>query len=76
ESDFPQVVYLQYQKQQLPIFVENGDELMVNFEKGNLNTTATFEGKGAVHNQFLKDFNEKFAAELDIPSMEKNVLTA
>ncbi|MGB0929624.1 MAG: TlpA family protein disulfide reductase [Chitinophagales bacterium] len=76
ESDFPQVVYLQYQEQKLPIFVEEGDELMVDFEKGNLTTTATFEGKGAAHNQFLKDFNEKFAADLDIPSMKKNVLTA
>lgn len=76
ESDFPQVVYLQYQEQKLPIYVEEGDELTVSFEKGNLTTTADFEGKGAAHNQFLKDFNEKFAADFDIPSMEKNVLTA
>ncbi len=76
EADFPQVVYLQYNEQKLPLFVESGDELKVNFEKGNLTTTAAFEGKGAAHNVFLKEFNEKFAADLDIPSMEKNVLTA
>jgi len=76
ESNFPQVVYLQYQEQKLPIFVEDGDELTVNFEKGNLTTTAIFEGTGAAHNQFLKDFNEKFATDFDISSMEKNVLTA
>lgn len=76
EADFPQVVYLQYKEQKLPLFVESGDELKVNFEKGNLTTTASFEGKGAAHNSFLKDFNEKFAADFDIPSMEKNVLAA
>ncbi|MEZ4888048.1 MAG: TlpA disulfide reductase family protein [Chitinophagales bacterium] len=76
ENDFPQVVYLDYNEQKLPLFVEAGDDFQVNFEDGNLVTTAKFEGKGRTHNQFLKEFNDKFAADMDIPSMEKNVLTA
>ena len=76
EGKQAQVVFLKYKEQKLPLYVEIGDELKVSFERGNLTTTATFEGKGKEHNQFLKEFNEKFAADFDIPLMEKNVVTA
>jgi len=75
-SEQAQIVYLQYKEQTLPLYIEAGDELELSFEKGSLVTTAKFSGKGMVHNQFLKEFNGKFAANFDIPSMEKNIATA
>ncbi len=76
EEDVPQVVYLKYKEQTLPLYLESGDALEVNFEQGNLVTTAAFSGTGAEHNQFLAGFQEKFAADFDIPTMEQIVLKA
>src|SRR6188768_443381 len=56
----PSVAQFSYHHQTIPIFVEPGDELQLNVGNDSLYKAISFSGKGAVHNEFLKNFYQTF----------------
>jgi len=51
---------LVYGHEQVPIYLEPGDELNINFTGTNFLKTLFYRGKGANHNNYLKDRVEQF----------------
>ena len=56
----PTLVLFSFGSDEVELYVEPGDEIHLAFSGMDLFNSIKFEGKGALHNTFLKEFNEKF----------------
>ncbi len=73
EISEPQMGELRYGHESVPVFLEPGDQLTVSFTGNNFLKTVFFRGKGANHNNYLKDRVEKFKIyEGDLADRIKN----
>lgn len=73
EISEPQMAELRYGHESVPLFLEPGDQLSVSFTGNNFLKTVFFRGKGANHNNYLKDRIEKFKTyEGNLPDQIKN----
>ena len=73
EISEPQMAELRYGYQSVPVFLEPGGQLSVSFVANNFLKTVYFRGKGANHNNYLKDRVEKFKAyEGNLPNQIRN----
>jgi len=73
EISEPQMGELRYGHESIPVFLEPGDQLSVSFKGNNFLKTVFYRGKGANHNNYLKDRVEKFKTfEGDLQDKIKN----
>ncbi len=73
--DHPQIIFLEYNRQILPIYVRPEDQVFVNFDANDLLLTIQFQGDGNVENRFLINFQKRYELFPDryiaiYPSME------
>lgn len=50
-------------KTNFSLFVEVGDNMVINFTDAKVDSTISFSGKGSVENKFLFSFNKKFESQ-------------
>ncbi|MDO9187218.1 MAG: TlpA disulfide reductase family protein [Bacteroidia bacterium] len=60
QLDRNRLVEFTYQSQLMHLYLEPNDSLNIKFAAGDLPGSIVFSGKGAVNNQFNKNFNEQF----------------
>ncbi len=55
------------------IYLEPEDKIEIKFNADSLSKTLVFSGKGAVNNQFLKKFSERFKNDFTVSIMEESM---
>lgn len=74
--DRARVITLRFGKTELPLYAEPADALQINLKGDSVIRDVKFSGKGAVHNQFLYEFYQKFEDAFDKSFMEEKVKAA
>ncbi|MBI2272140.1 MAG: TlpA family protein disulfide reductase [Bacteroidetes bacterium] len=69
------LVDLNYAGQTTKLYLEQNDKLDIKFKAGSLAESIVFTEKGAANNLFLQKFNEQFANDFSIGSMEEKMKT-
>ncbi len=72
--DHNRIAELSYKNQSIKVYMEPGDEFSINVPSGSLDSTITFEGKGAANNNFLVKFNNQFKKDYDTASLQEHKL--
>ena len=60
EIDKNAIVELRFQKQQIILFITKGDKIELNFDGKDLRKSLIIKGNGAIENNFLEQFYQKF----------------
>ncbi|HYV91836.1 MAG TPA: TlpA disulfide reductase family protein [Chitinophagales bacterium] len=71
----PTTAQFTYHHQSIPLFVEPGDEMQVDVGNDSLYKVISFSGKGAVHNEFLKNFFQTFNKDFDRAAINNSILS-
>lgn len=72
--DKPAMVELTYNKQSIDIWLEPNDDLSLKIADDSLAKAITFEGKGAIQNEFLKTFYSTFKSDFDKEVIKQKIL--
>jgi len=72
--DRDRVVELSYIDKTYQLYLEPGDDLMIDIQLGDLGSTFVFNGKAAANNKFLYEFNTKFKKDYDTAFLHDKIL--
>ncbi len=73
--DKPTMATLTYNKQSVNLWLEPNDDLKLNIAYDSLYKAISMEGKGTVHNLFLKAFYKTFKNDFDKDVIKQNMLS-
>ncbi|MEO5675476.1 MAG: hypothetical protein ABIQ74_12600, partial [Chitinophagales bacterium] len=72
----PTMAKLIFRQQSIPIYLEPGDEVIMNAGVGDsLYKAVTFSGNTQVHNDFLASFYQNFHSDFDEASINRDILS-
>jgi thiol-disulfide isomerase/thioredoxin len=60
EIDVPTLATFKYEKNTIVLFLEPGDQLSMSFDGADFLKSLKFEGKGAIHNNFVAEYQRQF----------------
>ncbi len=72
--DHNRVTELTYKNQSLKIYLEPGDDFVIEAKNGTLDSTVSFSGKSPANNKFLMKFNSRFAKDYDTAYLQEHKL--